>query len=84
VANDYWLAGVLFLFTFIVIVFYLYRRQEKISLYFGFFGLIGFSRVVSTGEIFITSVFPDFNWELLVKLEPFPFFISPALIAMIN
>jgi class 3 adenylate cyclase len=84
VANDFWLAGVLFLFTFVVLVFYFYRKEEKISLYFGFFGLVGFSRVISTGEIFITSIFPDFNWELLVKLELFPLFISPALIALIT
>lgn len=84
VANDYWLAGVLFLFTFVVLVFYFFRKEEKLSLYFGFFGLIGFCRVISTGEIFITSIFPDMNWELPVKLELFPFFISPALIAIIT
>ena len=83
IANDYWLAGILFLFTFTILIFYFYRRKERISLFFGFFGLIGLFRVMATGEVFVTAIFPNFNWEIMVKFELIPFFLAPAIITLI-
>lgn len=51
-----------------LVIFWL-RKDEKTALYFALFCGIIALRSLTTGELFIMELFPDINWNILVKLE---------------
>ncbi|MFA5647640.1 MAG: 7TM diverse intracellular signaling domain-containing protein [Bacteroidales bacterium] len=60
---------------------YIFRRKDVSNLYFGMLTLVMILRYISTGDRIISSLFPQINWELLLKLDNFsgyctiPFFV---------
>ncbi len=53
---------------------YKYLKSDPAPLYLGLFFLIGALRSVLVGRIFITQLYPNFPWELAMKLEYFTFY----------
>ncbi len=60
---------------------YIFRRKDVSNLYFGMLTLVMILRNISTGDRIISFLFPQINWELLLKLDNFsgyctiPFFV---------
>ncbi len=77
---EYFTAGALVLFTFILFCFYFYRPQEKSYLYFGILCFVGMVRIITTGEILIIKLLPQISWELLIKLELCSFYATAPLL----
>ncbi|MCX7921597.1 MAG: diguanylate cyclase [Clostridia bacterium] len=62
--------------------FYILRRKDMASLYFGFFCFLFIIRIISTGEIYLTQLFPDFPWEWNVKMELLSFYVAVPVFAL--
>jgi len=64
------------------LILYFYRKQDKSNLYFGIICLVMILRNISSGDRLITYIFPNINWELLVKLDNFSGFGTIPLFAL--
>ena len=60
---------------------YLLRRKDKPAFYFGLFCLLIAIRAITTGEIFIMTMFPGIEWELLIKMEYLSYYLSVPVFA---
>lgn len=69
VALELFLFGSLFIICIYHLSVYILRTKERSLLFLGLFCLIMALRVLLTGEVFITSLFPGINFEMLSKLE---------------
>lgn len=65
-------AGCFFLTLFI------FRRKDKTPLFFALFCLTVAIRPFVSGNYMIYSIFPDFNWNLLIHLEYLSLFLPSA------
>ncbi len=61
---------------------YLIRRKDISNFYFGSISIIMILRNITTGDRIITHIFPNINWELLVKLDNFSGFGTIPLFAL--
>jgi 7TM diverse intracellular signalling/GAF domain len=61
---------------------YLFRRKAISNLYFGIISIVMILRNITTGDRIITYIFPNINWELLVKLDNFSGFGTIPLFAL--
>lgn len=50
---------------------YIFRRQDISNLYFGILSLVMILRNISTGDRIISFIFPQINWEFLLKIDNF-------------
>ncbi|MDA3779017.1 MAG: 7TM-DISM domain-containing protein, partial [Bacteroidales bacterium] len=50
---------------------YIFRKKDISNLYFSILSLVMILRNISTGDRIITYIFPNINWEFLVKLDNF-------------
>lgn len=64
------------------LILYFFRKQDRSNLYFGIICLVMILRNISSGDRLITLVFPNINWELLVKLDNFSGFGTIPLFAL--
>ncbi len=64
------------------LILYLFRKQDRSNLYFGIICLVMILRNISTGDRIITYIFPNINWEFLVKLDNFSGFGTIPLFAL--
>jgi len=61
---------------------YLFRRNDISNLYFSIVCIVMILRNISTEDRIITYLFPNINWELLVKLDNFSGFGTIPLFAL--
>ena len=72
----------LFLFGSILIMaiyhfgLFVLRRADRSTLYFGVFCLLIALRILTTGERYFLQLFPNFSWEIFVKLEYLSYYLS--------
>ncbi|RPH34392.1 MAG: GAF domain-containing protein [Bacteroidales bacterium] len=64
------------------LVLYFFRKQDLSNLYFGVVCLVMILRNISAGDRIITYIFPNINWEFLVKLDNFSGFGTIPLFAL--
>lgn len=64
------------------LILYFFRKQDKSNLYFGIICLVMILRNIATGDRLITYLFPNINWELLVKLDNFSGFGTIPIFAL--
>ena len=64
---DLFLLGVLLIMALYHLALYVLRRKEPSTLYFALICIFTAMHLVSNGQIFLSTIFPNFNWELLVK-----------------
>jgi len=91
--NDIWqkrqnaLALNLFLFGGILmmgiyhIVLFIFRPQDKSTLFFGIFCFLIAFRSLVTGERYLIELFPDFNWEVHTKIAYLTFYTGVPVFA---
>lgn len=73
---DLFILGIIFIMAIYHFSLYVLRRKEKAAFYFGIFCLLIGIRAISTGEILIMTIFPDLEWELLLKIEYLSYYLS--------
>ncbi|PLX13801.1 MAG: hypothetical protein C0597_10985 [Marinilabiliales bacterium] len=61
---------------------YLFRKKAISNLYFSIVCLVMILRNLTTGDRILTYIFPNLNWELLVKLDNFSGFGTIPLFAL--
>ena len=60
---------------------YLYRRKEKSSLMFSIFCLLMAFRSLLTGELYLSAIFPNIGWSLLIQLDYLSFYLGVLFFA---
>lgn len=73
---ELFILGIIFIMAVYHFGLYLLRRKDKPAFYFGLFCLLIAIRAISTGEILIMAMFPDLEWELLLKIEYLSYYLS--------
>ncbi len=79
---DFILFGSLLIISLYHFILYLHRKKEISPLYFSLLCFTIALRVFLDGEIYLVNIFPDINWELLVKLEYLSFYAAVPLLIM--
>ncbi|PKA04612.1 hypothetical protein CH375_09910 [Leptospira ellisii] len=74
--SDAFLAGGLFVMSFLHLVFYLMRKKETQSLYFGLFWLLMGIRCVIAGNRLVLEYAEIFNYENILRTEYLTFYLS--------
>jgi len=77
--SDLILIGGIFIMGLYHFGIYLQRREEKSNFYFSILCVAVVFRIMSIGDRLLTYFMPNFNWELLIKIE----FIS-AIVSLIS
>lgn len=78
-AFDLFLFGSLLIMTIYHLGLFYFRRSDRSILYFGLFCFLFALRALFIGEVFISSILPDINWELQLTIEFLTYyFIIPA------
>ena len=75
-AFDLFLLGSLLIIGLYHFGLYAIRTKDRSSLYFGIASITASLRTIVTGERSLTWLFPDFNWELFLKLEYLTIYVS--------
>ncbi|HMW04682.1 MAG TPA: 7TM diverse intracellular signaling domain-containing protein [Leptospiraceae bacterium] len=78
---DFFLFGVLCIMTIYHIGLFILRREENTYLFFGLFCFIISVRILFTGETWITSLIPNINWDIQIKIEYTTFYVSTQVFA---
>ncbi|MEA2042011.1 MAG: 7TM diverse intracellular signaling domain-containing protein [Bacteroidota bacterium] len=68
-AFDHFIIGLLLIMAIYHFGLFIVKPNEWSVLYFGLLMLSSVSFKITTGEILATTIWPDFNWEFLVKLN---------------
>jgi len=71
--------GIIFIMAVYHFGLYLMRRKDKPAFYFGLFCLLIAIRALATGQIFMMSIFPGIEWEILIKIEYLSYYLSVPL-----
>lgn len=61
--------GSLFIIGSYHLLLFIHRRKDKAPLYFGLFAMMWGFRSLLVGEVMLTKWFPNFPWELQIKIE---------------
>ncbi len=75
---DFMLIGSILIIGLYHLSIYFQRKEDKSNLYFFILCFAVVLRIISSGERVLTYFIPDFNWEILIKME----FVS-AMVALI-
>ncbi len=78
-ATDLFLTGSLFIMAFYHLGLFLLRRKEISTLYFCFVCLLMMLRTLCLSETFLIILYPNFNFELYIKLVFISLYIGPSL-----
>ena len=79
---------VFFLFSGILIMgiyhlaLFIFRSQEKSTLFFGIFCFLIAIRSMVTGERYLIDLFPNFNWEVHTKIAYLAFYLGVPVFAV--
>lgn len=71
---ELFLTSSLFIIGVYHLLLYLQRRKDKAPLFFGLFTLGWSLRSLVVGELLLTQMFPEFPWELQLKIEYLVFY----------
>ncbi len=66
---EIFLIGVLVIMFIYHLIMFLLRKKDRSNLYFAFFLFFTATFSLTTGEIFMMKIFPEFLWELLIKMN---------------
>ena len=61
---------------------FIFRREEKSTLFFGIFCFLIAARSLVTGERYLIHIFPDFNWEVHTKIAYLTFYTAVPAFAV--
>jgi signal transduction histidine kinase/CheY-like chemotaxis protein len=80
-AINLFLCGGIFIMGIYYLGLYSFRRKEKSSLLFSIFCLLMAFRSLLTGELYLISIFPGIDWDLLVQLDYLSFYLGVLFFA---
>jgi len=82
--GDILITGFLLTTAFIYLNISAYIKQEKTFLYLASFLVLISIRLLFTGDKLITSFFPSFSWEFMMKLEYLSYYLAvPAFVVFL-
>lgn len=81
-AVDLFLTGSLFIMAFYHLGLYYLRRKEISTLYFSILCFLIMLRTIGLGETFLISLYPDFNFEIYIKLIFLGAFLGPSIFTL--
>lgn len=82
IALELFLFGCLAIIGLYHIVLFIFRRKNRTPLYFGAYCMMIAARTLFVGEIFITQLFPNFNWEIQHKIQTSAYYIGVPVFVM--
>ena len=75
------LFGSIFIIALYHLGLFILRKKDRSPLYFGIFCLFIAVRLLTTGERYLTHIFPGMEWSFMVRLEYLSFYLSvPAFL----
>ncbi|MEM7183096.1 MAG: SpoIIE family protein phosphatase [Spirochaetota bacterium] len=80
--QDIFSFGIFFMMAFYHLAMYNFRKQDKSPLFFSLFCFTIAIRILITGEKYLLSLFPNFNWQLGLKIEYCTVFLSPSIFVL--
>jgi signal transduction histidine kinase/CheY-like chemotaxis protein len=80
-AINLFLCGGIFIMGIYYLGLYSFRRKEKSSLLFSIFCLLMAFRSLLTGELYLLSILPGIDWDLLVQLDYLSFYLGVLFFA---
>ncbi|WP_194974694.1 adenylate/guanylate cyclase domain-containing protein [Aquiflexum lacus] len=81
-AIDLFLTGSLFIMAFYHLGLYYLRRKEISTLYFSILCFLIMLRTIGLGETFLISLYPEFNFEIYIKLIFLGAFLGPSIFTL--
>ncbi|MFT6909151.1 MAG: signal transduction histidine kinase/CheY-like chemotaxis protein [Oleiphilaceae bacterium] len=72
---DLFLCGAIFIMGIYYLGLYLYRREERASLMFSICCMLVAFRSLLTGELYLPSIFPGIDWDLLIQIDYLSFYM---------
>ncbi len=75
-ATNLFLFGTILIMAVYHLVLFALRTQDRSTLYFGIFCLLIALRNITTGDVYLHTVFPFLGWEFLLKLEYLTFYMG--------
>jgi PAS domain S-box-containing protein len=75
-AFDLFLFGSIFVIALYHLGLFVLRKKDLSALYFGLFCLLIAIRLLTTGERYITHMFPNIGWSLMIRLEYLSIYLS--------
>ncbi|MCU0578469.1 MAG: PAS domain S-box protein [Desulfobacterota bacterium] len=79
---DLFVLGSFFIIALSQISLFFFRKNDRAPLYFGLFCIAVAVRVLTTGEKYLTHLFPAMSWDLLLKLEYLSMSLAVASFAL--
>jgi len=79
---DFLLFGSILIMGLYHLGLYYLRRTDPSPLFFGLFCLLVLIRMLTTGERYLVTLFPNLEWEVLVKLIYLSFYLSVPCFAL--
>ena len=81
---NYILFGSLFIMSLYHFGLYLLRKEDKSTLFFGFYCLLMSLRDLTTNEMFFTTLFPDASWFIHLRIIVLGYYMAtPVFLAFI-
>ena len=74
--------GTLFVIGLYHLFIFIFRTQNKASLYFALLSWLSAVRIGVTGENIFFSIFPSLGWALALQVEYLTFFLSPLFFVL--
>jgi PAS domain S-box-containing protein len=75
-AFDLFLFGSIFIIALYHFGLFVLRKKDLSALYFGIFCLLIAIRLLTTGERYLTHMFPNIGWSLMIRLEYLSIYLS--------
>jgi PAS domain S-box-containing protein len=79
---NFFLFGSILIMGIYHIGLYIFRREEKSTLFFGIFCFLIAARSLVTGERYLIHIFPGFNWEVHTKIAYLTFYTAVPAFAV--
>lgn len=76
--------GSILIMAFYHIGSFLFRKEDRSSLYFGIFCILINIRLMVTGESFLTTIFPDLPYEVVYKMVLSHYLAAPVFYMYMN
>lgn len=73
---DLFLAGSILIMGVYHLVIFIQRKEDKSPLFFGIYCIIIVMRLISTGEKYLITIFPEISFQLLIKIEYLSFYLA--------
>lgn len=83
IALELFLFGCLLIMGIYHLVIFMFRKKDPTPLFFSIYCIFIATRTLFTGEIFITQMFPNFNWEIQHKIQTLSFYIGVPVFMML-